>query len=180
MFNLFQRKKAPKESKSMISNPTDSNKNHSNLNYAWILTGKLAIGPMPRNPEDWILLENNCIKKRFSCCYPAEHIFSPIPSGWKSKEVSLPDHRKQETLTHMNLVCALNEAIDLINDDNAPMYLHCFAGQERSSLIATGIVSLMEKKDLFEALAYVRQCYPNARPLYEHLDVLEKALKEYP
>jgi predicted protein tyrosine phosphatase len=89
----------------------------------------------------------------------------------------LPDHRLQEDLTSEKLLFALNEAITLLNEDSYPVYLHCFAGQERSTLLATGIVSLIEKKDLFEGLAYVRQCYPRARPLYEHLDILEKALR---
>jgi len=149
------------------------------FNYSWIITGKLAIGPMPRQLEDWKLLENNGIQKRFSCCYAEEHIFTPIPVLWKSKEVSLPDHRSQEELTSQRLVYAIEEAINLIQEDSGPMYLHCFAGQERSSLLATGIVSLMEHKDLFESLAWVRQCYKQAKPLYEHLDLLETALRQY-
>ena len=150
----------------------------SAFNYSWIITGKLAIGGMPRQIEDWILLEQNGIQKRFSCCYAEEHIFTPIPAGWKSKEVSLPDHRVQEVLTIKNLIYALDEAIELIYQGNGPVYLHCFAGQERSSLLATGIVSLIEDKDLFESLAWVRQCHKRAKPLYDHLDILEKALKE--
>jgi len=150
----------------------------SAFNYSWIITGKLAIGAMPRQIEDWILLEQNDIHKRFSCCYAEENIFTPIPAGWKSKEVSLPDHRVQEDLTIKKLIYALDEAIELIYQENGPVYLHCFAGQERSSLLATGIVSLIEDKDLFESLAWVRQCHKRAKPLYDHLDILEKALKE--
>jgi hypothetical protein len=149
------------------------------FNYSWIITGKLAIGPMPRQLEDWKSLESNGIHKRFSCCYAEEHIFTPIPVLWKSKQVSLPDHRLQEELTSYRLVYAIEEAIKLIQQDNGPIYLHCFAGQERSSLLAIGIVSLMNKKDLFESLAWVRQCYKQAKPLYEHLDLLEQALKQY-
>jgi hypothetical protein len=132
---------------------------------------------MPRGREDWLLLENNGIRKRFSCCYPEEHIFTPIPEDWKSREVSLPDHRLQEDLTSDKLSFALNEVLGLMNDDLGPVYLHCFAGQERSSLLAIGVVSLIEKKDLFDALAWVRQCYKRSRPLYDHLDILERVLK---
>ena len=134
---------------------------------------------MPRFSEDWDLLEKNGIKKRFSCCYPEEHVFSPAPEGWISREVSLPDHRKQEELTLSTLSSSLREAINLLVEDGKPLYLHCFAGQERSSLIAIGIVSLLEKKDLFDALAYVRQCYPKARPLYDQLEILEQALNSF-
>lgn len=159
--------------------PHKDMKARASFNYSWIITGKLAIGAMPRQLEDWKLLESNGIQKRFSCCYAEEHIFTPIPVLWKSKQVSLPDHRLQEELTSQRLVYAIEEAISLIQQDDGPIYLHCFAGQERSSLLATGIVSLIERKDLFESLAWVRQCYKQAKPLYEHLDLLETALKQY-
>jgi hypothetical protein len=178
MFRLFK-KASSSENFRNTNDSSDLIINQASLRYAWILAGRLAIGPMPKSSEDWILLEQNGIRKRFSCCYDNEHIFTPIPKYWTSKEVPLPDHRKQEELSTSKLIYTLNEAIGLINQDSQPMYLHCYAGQERSSLIATGIVSLIEKKDLFDSLAYIRQCYPKARPLYEHLDILEQTLKEY-
>jgi hypothetical protein len=147
--------------------------------YSWVMTGSLAIGPIPRNEEDWTQLERDGIRKRFSCCYPEERVFAPIPENWESREVSLPDHRFQEELTPEKLIYALNEATNLLSLDDTPLYLHCFAGQERSALLAAGIVSLIANKDLFDALAYVRQCHPKAKPLYEHLDILERALKSY-
>lgn len=177
-FDWFARHAAQKESKKKLITARNTN-NTMAFNYTWIITGRLAIGPIPRVNQDWILLENNGIKKRFSCCYTEEHNFAPIPTDWKSREVSLPDHRLQEQLTSEKLRFALNEAITLLNDDSQPIYLHCFAGQERSTLLATGIVSITENKDLFESLAFVRQCYPRARPLYEHLDILETILKNY-
>jgi hypothetical protein len=176
LFDWFARQTAQQDGKRGLIAHRNT-KNGIAFNYTWIITGRLAIGPMPRYTEDWNLLKKNGISKRFSCCYAEEHIFSPIPAGWKSREVSLPDHRLQEGLTSEKLLFALNEAITLLNEDSSPVYLHCFAGQERSTLLATGIVSLTEKKDLFEGLAYVRQCYPRARPLYEHLDILEKVLR---
>jgi len=179
MLNFFFRKKTSYDHNLRIRDSSDVPKISSRLSFAWILTGKLAIGPMPRLFEDWDLLEKNGLKKRFSCCYPEEHVFIPPPEDWLSREVSLPDHRKQEELTVRTLIYSLREALTLLSLDDNPLYLHCFAGQERSSLIATGIVSLIEKKDLLDSLAYVRQCYPKARPLYEQLDILDQALKDY-
>jgi hypothetical protein len=176
LFDWFSRQAAQQEGKKRSVAHRNINTSIA-FNFTWIITGRLAIGPMPRHNDDWHLLEKNGIRKRFSCCYAEEHVFTPIPADWKSREVSLPDHRLQEDLTSEKLLFALNEAITLLNEDSYPVYLHCFAGQERSTLLATGIVSLIEKKDLFEGLAYVRQCYPRARPLYEHLDILEKALR---
>jgi hypothetical protein len=179
MLNLFSNKNRSNNNPKKSLNLPEGSRNKSLFTYSWILTGKLAIGPMPRDLDDWILLEENGIKKRFSCCYSSENIFTPIPSYWISKEVSIPDHRQQEELNHTKLIYLLNEVISFLMHDEKPVYLHCFAGQERSALIAIGIVSILEKKDLFDALAYVRQCYPKAKPLYEHLDILEKALSEY-
>jgi hypothetical protein len=176
LFDLFGKKNA-KKSEPIKAPESRDQIPQSDLNFSWIITGKLAIGPMPRGREDWLLLENNGIRKRFSCCYPEEHIFTPIPKDWKSREVSLPDHRLQEDLTSDKLRFALNEVLGLVNEDLGPVYLHCFAGQERSSLLAIGAVSLIEKKDLFDALAWVRQCYKRSRPLYDHLDILERVLK---
>jgi hypothetical protein len=177
-FHWSRRKGSTQKSQKNLPSNREGGIRVSEFSYSWIITGKLAIGPIPRYEEDWLLLEKNGIKKRFSCCYPQEHIFLPIPQDWQTKEVSLPDHRFQEDLSPEKLVFALHEAINFLSYDNKPMYLHCFAGQERSTLLATGIVSLVENKDLFEGLAYVRQCYPKARPLYEHLDILEQAFKK--
>ncbi|MEB3318201.1 MAG: hypothetical protein VKO39_08710 [Cyanobacteriota bacterium] len=179
LFDWFAKKSSKSEFAKKITPARDSQTTNFLFNYSWIMMDKLAIGPMPRYSEDWLSLEKNGIKKRFSCCYTEEHIFSPIPPDWKSREVSLPDHRSQEELTSERLIFALNEAINLLNEDSLPVYLHCFAGQERSTLLATGLVSLIGKKDLFDGLAYVRQCYPRARPLYEHLDILERVIKTF-
>jgi hypothetical protein len=179
MLNLFFKNKRSNDNLKKSYNLPEGSRNKGLFTYSWILTGKLAIGPMPRDLDDWILLEQNGIKKRFSCCYSSENIFTPIPSYWISKEVSIPDHRRQEEMKHAKLLCLLDEVIGFLMQDEDPVYLHCFAGQERSALVAIGIVSILEKKDLFDALAYVRQCYPKAKPLYEHLDILEKALNDY-
>jgi protein-tyrosine phosphatase len=148
------------------------------ISYGWIITGKLVIGSMPRAEEDWSLLENLGITKRFSCCYPKEHVFSPIPSHWLSEEVSLPDHRLQEELSPEKLKLALDSAISFIEEDgNKPIYLHCLAGQERSCLLAVGIVCRSTNKNVFEGLEWVRQCYKRAKPLYQHLEILEQILQ---
>ncbi len=178
LFNWRNRKGLPQQPQKQYTANRDNNA-RTDFSFSWIITGKLAIGPMPRYEDDWNLLEKSGIKKRFSCCYSEEHIFTPIPRDWKSSGFSLPDHRLQEELTPEKLRLALTEAINLFSQDDSPMYLHCFAGQERSALLATGIVSITENKDLFEGLAYIRQCYPKAKPLYEHLDILEQVLKTF-
>jgi hypothetical protein len=147
------------------------------LIYSWILNHQLAIGPMPRRTFHWNQLGDVGFKTRFSCCYPHENVFAPIPSDWSSANVALPDHRQQEILDIDRLRLALNTAEELVIN-SAPVYLHCFAGQERSSLLAVGLTAKIKKVDVFAALEWVRRCHPISSPNYEHLEMLDSILKE--
>jgi hypothetical protein len=147
------------------------------LPYSWILTQQLAIGPMPRIPAHWAVLEEAGLRGRFSCCYPEEEIFAPVPAHWKSTGVPLPDHRHQEILQRDRLISALDTAESMIRN-GTPLYLHCLAGRERSSLMAVGLTARLRDIDIFAALDWVRRCHPASSPLYEHLEILEQALKK--
>jgi len=146
------------------------------LAYSWILNHQLAIGPMPRRSFQWKQLEDVGFKTRFSCCYPHENVFAPIPSDWSSANVPLPDHRKQELLDYDRLMLALRTAEQLVLT-SSPVYLHCFAGQERSSLLAVGLTAKFKNIDVLSALEWVRRCHPISAPSYEYLEMLEKILK---
>jgi hypothetical protein len=179
MFSKFFNRKKPAASLDQsVFQQKDSKGSDPPLIYSWIITNKLAIGPMPRTKSHWKQLEYDGFQNRFSCCYPNEHIFAPIPDHWNSREVSLPDHREQTHLEKATLILALQQAEDMILMNSEPVYLHCFAGQERSALIAIGLVSILEKKDLFDSIAFVKQCHKRAKPLYGQLDLLEQVLKE--
>jgi len=146
------------------------------LMYSWILNHQLAIGPMPRRTFQWNQLEDVGFKTRFSCCYPQENVFAPIPSDWFSANIPLPDHRQQESLDIDKLRLALRTAEELVIS-SSPVYLHCFAGQERSSLLAVGLTAKFKKIDVFTALEWVRRCHPISSPIYEHLEMLEVILQ---
>jgi hypothetical protein len=146
------------------------------LMYSWILNHQLAIGPMPRRTFQWNQLEDVGFKTRFSCCYPQENVFAPIPSDWSSANIPLPDHRQQESLDIDKLRLALRTAEELVIS-SSPVYLHCFAGQERSSLLAVGLTAKFKKIDVFTALEWVRRCHPISSPIYEHLEMLEVILQ---
>jgi hypothetical protein len=146
------------------------------LLYSWILTGKFAIGPMPQTEDQWLQLEQAGFRSRFSCCYLEEEIFAAVPSSWQSDRVSLPDHRGQETMRQEQLGTALLHAESLINSTPAT-YLHCFAGRERSPLIAIGLVARSQNIDILTAYDRVRLCHPAASPIFSDLDQLEQVLK---
>lgn len=146
------------------------------LPYSWVLTNLLAIGPMPRLPSHWQQLEEAGFRARFSCCYPEEEQLSPVPSHWTSESVALPDHREQEELDPERLKLALDRSESLLREQ-APVYLHCFAGRERSALVAVGLTARQRNMDVFAALDWVRRCHPAASPIYGQLDVLDQVLR---
>lgn len=146
------------------------------LVYSWIESGKFAIGPMPQTAEQWLQLEQAGFKSRFSCCYPEEEIFAAAPSSWLSDRVSLPDHRRQEAMRPERLASALLQAEAVIESQPAT-YLHCFAGRERSALVAVGLVARAQGIDVLSALDRVRLCHPGASPIFSDLDQLEQLLK---
>jgi protein-tyrosine phosphatase len=132
---------------------------------------------MPRTDSHWRQLEEAGFRSRFSCCYPQEEVFAPIPDHWVSQNRSLPDHREQEDLQASVLGEALHISENLIQT-NSPLYVHCFAGRERSSLIAVGLTARQKSLDVFTALEWVRRSHPSAAPLYTHLVILERVLQE--
>jgi hypothetical protein len=146
------------------------------LLYSWILTNELAIGPIPGVDSHWRQLEEAGFRSRFSCCYrEEEQSFSPAPTHWRSEGLALPDHRQQELLRPERLLAAL-DAAEALMLECSPLYLHCLAGRERSSLIAVGLIARRRSIDLFAALDWVRRCHPPAAPIYDHLDLMEKLL----
>ncbi|KAF0655058.1 hypothetical protein L107_01025 [Cyanobium sp. Copco_Reservoir_LC18] len=145
------------------------------LPCSWVLTGQLAIGPMPRSDRHWRQLEEAGIRSRFSCCYPEEETALTVPPGWRSDRIALPDHRAQEPLLEERLALALARAEALVSDA-APVYLHCMAGYERSPLLAVGLTARLRGIDPLAALAWVRRCHPMAMPIYDHLVMLESLL----
>lgn len=169
--SLFRRTKASNEV--LASNTATTQP----LPYSWILSNQLAIGPMPRTEAHWQQLEEAGFKARFSCCYPEEQRFFPIPSHWSTTGVAIPDHREQETLTEERLLAAILAAENLLKE-SSPVYLHCLAGRERSSLMATALTARTKKLDIFSSLDWVRRCHPQASPLYEQLELLEVLLRK--
>jgi hypothetical protein len=147
------------------------------LPYSWVLTNRLAVGPMPAGEAHWQQLEQAGLQSRFSCCYPHEEGAAPVPPHWLSAGVPLPDHRRQEPLDAARLAAALERAQQLL-DQGRPVYLHCMAGIERSPLIAVGLTARARNLSLFDALDWVRRCHPAALPIVSHLELLERLLAE--
>ena len=142
----------------------------------WVLAGRLAVGPLPSDPLHWQQLEKLGLRARFSCCYEPElQRDPPPPEHWYQCGVPLPDHRRQEDLDPERLREALSVAIEAM-ERYGPLYVHCYAGRERSSLVAIGVVARIQNLDIFSALDWVRRNHPAASPLFDQLEVLETIL----
>lgn len=82
-------------------------------------------------------------------------------------------------MTALQLQEALDRMESMLAADNAPpLYLHCWAGMERSPLLAVGLLCRQEAMPFFDALAQVRSLHREARPITAHLVVLEKLLSK--
>jgi predicted protein tyrosine phosphatase len=141
---------------------------------SWLRTRRLAIGPMPHSQDHWLNLQQQGLQLVFSCCAEDEAIWQP-PKAWTQRRFPLPDHRQPEAMTSELLDQAINAALDLYRT-GLPLYLHCWAGIERSPLVATGVLCRAESLNLFEALEQVRSLHPTAKPLIPHLLILETLL----
>jgi predicted protein tyrosine phosphatase len=148
----------------------------STTTYAcsWLRSGRLLIGTMPIRDEHWQALDRQGVNSVFSCCDPSEGAWQP-PTHWQRVQLPLPDHRNPDDLDVSKLAQAVNTAWQLYRDSPA-LYLHCWAGMERSPLVAIGLLCKAEGLSIFDALAQVRALHPPARPITRHLVVLEEIL----
>lgn len=130
---------------------------------------------MPQTAEHWQSLASQGVRSVFSCCDPEEGPWQP-PPAWKQGRLPLPDHRHRQTPDPERLDQAINTALDLYTNSPA-LYLHCWAGMERSPLVAVGLLCRAESISIFDALAQVRSLHPAAKPITGHLVVLESLLQ---
>ena len=140
----------------------------------WLRSRRLAIGAMPRCREDWQTLAHQGVGSVLCCCHPDEGPWQP-PSHWPQAQLPLPDHRSPEALDPLALDQAIHTALELYAAAPA-LYLHCWAGVERSPLVAIGLLCRAESLSIWDALAQVRALHPPARPITRHLVTLEALL----
>lgn len=144
--------------------------------FSWLRTRRLALGGFPQRTEQWQALEAAGIGQVFSCCDPGEGCWTP-PGHWRSERLALPDHRGSTVVSATQLEEALDRLQAMLTAEDAPaLYLHCWAGMERSPLLAVGLLCRLENLPFFDALAQVRSLHRDARPITAHLVVLEEVL----
>lgn len=141
---------------------------------SWLRTRRLVVGGFPHQPEHWQNLSELGVCSVLSCCDPSEGSWDP-PSHWAQGRVTLADHRNPEEMTASMLDEAINTGVALYANSPA-LYIHCWAGMERSPLVAIGLLCRAEGLSFFDALNQVRLHHRQARPITSHLILLERLL----
>ena len=139
----------------------------------WVLIDELAVGSAPHRIENLIELDKLGIKNILSLCDSDEF---NLPIKWATRfnwnRYVLPDHKSNEKLSGKTIIHALDIIKSLI--DNGPVYVHCFAGVERSPIICMGWMIKYKNLSQRQALDYLSNVHSITNPLPDQY----KALKE--
>ena len=137
----------------------------------WVLRDELAIGSVPNSLDDINELKKNKIVGILSLCSKEEN---PSEINFESyficKRVVLPDHKYKSPPTIEKLELALETLESIISF--GPIYIHCFAGVERSPLVC--MAWLIKKYNLnpTQALDYMMDIHAGTNPLPDQLKLL--------
>ena len=146
------------------------------LNFDWVLINQLAVGSFPKTSVHFQILKKNRISSILNLCDPAEGELSrQFKENFHCENYVLPDHRNKRFPNENEIDSATNLLEDLMI--RGSVYVHCFAGVERSPLIC--ISYLMKHKNLEkqDALEYLMQIHSSTNPLKGQLETLSKLRK---
>ena len=145
----------------------------NDLNFDWVLIDELAVGALPKKDSHLSFLKDNNIKSIFTLCAEEE---GQLPINFKDQfncnNYVLPDH-KSKTLPKIE---DIKECINILENliKKGAVYVHCFAGVERSPLICLAYLITNKNIDMQNALEYMMQIHPSTNPLKGQLDTLNK------
>ena len=150
-------------------------KSENKFIFNWVLINELMVGSIPLNEKDVLILKNKGIKSILSLCSDEEAIiYKSIDSIFKRKQYTLPDHKYSQSLALKDINNVLNILSDQI--DHGPVYVHCFAGVERSPLICMAWLIKSQGMSVIEALNYMMSIHKRTNPLPEQINCLHKLI----
>jgi predicted protein tyrosine phosphatase len=165
-FNLFRT--------SEVSDPIEPVQTRS-ISLHWIIQNRLAVGPIP-TVETADSLKSAGIRSVLTLCGEEEGKLAPqVPTDFRWQRFLLPDSHYAEKMTAEKLKEAIELAHDFIKID-APLYVHCLAGMERSPTVCVGYLCLYEKMQVWEALNLVKSNNPRTNITSEQIQVLQSLL----
>lgn len=98
-----------------------------------------------------------------------------FPFSWQ--RVFLPDSHYTEDICPESLGLAV-QAVQAWTQQKLPVYVHCFAGIERSPLVCIAYLCTQHHFELWEALTLVQQKHPRTAIRSSQLQALRSYLKK--
>tara|TARA_B100000242_G_C43041276_1_gene485808 strand:- start:721 stop:1158 length:438 start_codon:yes stop_codon:yes gene_type:complete len=140
-------------------------------NFDWVLSNKFAVGPAPLSNDQISFLVERKINCILNLCSEEEVPFSNfMNSNFICNRVKLNDHRSSEFSSLDDIRKAINNLNDLLNKGS--VYVHCFAGIERSPLVCMGWLIKFYKLDVMRAYEYLKEIHPITNPMNSQLMLL--------
>ncbi|MCS6813466.1 MAG: dual specificity protein phosphatase family protein [Cyanobacteria bacterium] len=140
----------------------------------WVLPGKLAVGASPQ-PGDSAILRQAGIQVVFSLCGASEESLPrDVEEQFRCLRLVLPDSRYKREIKPSQL----HAALDIIHhsvQNQLPIYVHCYAGVERSPTVCIAYLCKYHNLELWEALNWLKQVHPATMPQESQL----KAVRNY-
>ena len=130
----------------------------------WVLNNELAVGPAPLKESHFEYLANKNIKSILNLCNEKE---APIHENFKPlfnfERFTLPDHKVNKQIE----VYEIKEIIEIIESLKffGAVYVHCFAGVERSPLICMAWLISKHKLSPQRSLDYLMEVHKGSNPL---------------
>jgi hypothetical protein len=161
--------------KSDTSEATHASLQPRSISLHWIIQNRLAVGPIP-TLETADSLKIFGIRSVLSLCGEEEGKLAPqVPTDFQWQRFLLPDSHYAEKMTAEKLKTAIDLAHSFIKTD-APLYVHCLAGMERSPTVCVGYLCLYEKMQVWEALNLVKSNNPRTNITPDQIQVLQSLL----
>ena len=130
----------------------------------WVLNNELAVGPAPLKQSHFEYLANKKIKSILNLCDEKE---APIKEVFKSvfnfRRYTLPDHKVNKEI-EINEIKEIIKIIESLKSFGA-VYIHCFAGVERSPLICMAWLISKHKLSPQRSLDYLMEVHKGSNPL---------------
>ncbi len=143
------------------------------LSFSWILVDELMVGSAPLTKEHLLILKREGIKSVLTLCSSKEvDLAQEINKHFVNQRFVLPDHTFRKYPEPGEIINVLEILENLIKE--GPVYVHCFAGIERSPLICMAWLIKKYKMGVNESLRYMMSMHQKTNPLPRQLDCLHK------
>ena len=114
-------------------------------------------------------------------CRNHQHIMEMVPKSLKFVilvqksfnfiRIVLPDHKHDRSITFKEIEDSISTLVNLL--EGGKVYVHCYAGLERSPLICMGYLIYKKNLNLVESLEYIMSINPGSSPMQNNLNQLE-------